>query len=442
MPVARLAKNKVHHAHGICSAIWWPMAARWIYQNRWYERTVHDLIVKPDFDVDAVLAAKTRFCVFRHKQCDKKFYSKHAGTRVALLDAISKEYKKVDALGICRGDRDARLKYNIEPTNRHHLHYTDSSVDTFAQYKFSFAMENNFVDGYWTEKMINGIYSHTVPIMAGFKPKADSTMAEYINMDRVIYCQFDIQTYPHTHTPPFPPPSSPQPCACVCFPVCLPLARPRSRTILFSRRPPVPADRQCPPTGSSPHELALRLARSLSLTRLLLSPVRVPAFSLARSVHFSRNAAPFLSLSLRSHSLLSLSLRSHSLLSLSLFALTRFSRSSSLSLALGMSACRYEHDKAFPRFLDANPDGRIQFIAKAQAKELSACVQQIKAVDEDDDLWKKKVCVLRARETAVPLFLSYLSLSFLSLSRSRPSLSLASEGGGIREGEGEYDWID
>lgn len=239
------SKSDVHHAHGICSAIFWPMAARWIYQNRWYQRTVQDLIVKPDFNADAVLAAKTRFCVFRHKQCDKKFYSKHAGTRVALLDAISNEYKKVDSLGLCRGDRSARDKYNIEPTERHKLHYTDSSVDTFAQYKFSFAMENNFVDGYWTEKMINGIFSNTVPIMGGFKPPAESTMAEYINMDRVIYCQFDIQTY--------------------------------------------------------------------------------------------------------------------------------------------------EHDKAFPGFNSADPNGRIQFIAKAQAKELSACVQQIKSVDEDDDLWKKKV---------------------------------------------------
>eukprot|EP00040_Diaphanoeca_grandis_P029020 m.168940 g.168940 ORF g.168940 m.168940 type:complete len:552 (+) comp31542_c2_seq7:185-1840(+) len=188
------SKMDPRFVHTSTTSFFWPMAARWIWQGRWRGKTVEDLVVKPDFDAAAVLKSKTRFAAFRHKSCDKKFYSRHAVTRVALFDVLSK-YKQVDGLGLCRGDRELRKKYNIEPKEADKNHFTGSSVDTFAQYKFAFAMENNFVDGYWTEKMINGIFAQSIPIMAGFKNKSESLMARWINMDRVVYCQFDQTAY-------------------------------------------------------------------------------------------------------------------------------------------------------------------------------------------------------------------------------------------------------
>lgn len=47
--------------------------------------------------------------------------------------------------------------------------------------------------------MINGIFSNTVPIMAGYNSKENSTMNEYINLDRVIYCQFDRAVFEHSN---------------------------------------------------------------------------------------------------------------------------------------------------------------------------------------------------------------------------------------------------
>lgn len=195
------SKANVDLAHSLCTSLFWPLAARWLWQGRWHGRTVEDLVVKDDFNASAALAQKTRFCVFRHKQCDKGFYSRNAATRVALFDAISSQYKQVDGLGSCRGDPQIRKLYNKEPgpNERQKLHYTDSSIDTFEQYKFSFAMENNFVDGYWTEKMINGIFSNTVPIFAGYDTLEESSMSKYINLDRVVYCRFNRTFFEHSH---------------------------------------------------------------------------------------------------------------------------------------------------------------------------------------------------------------------------------------------------
>jgi len=68
-----------------------PLASRWLWQQRWKGRTVDDLVLPPGFDPAAALQRKLRFCVFRHKRCDKGFYSNTAATRVALFDTLRSE---------------------------------------------------------------------------------------------------------------------------------------------------------------------------------------------------------------------------------------------------------------------------------------------------------------------------------------------------------------
>jgi len=66
-----------------------------------------------------------------------------------------------------RRNGTAKTLYNIEPAEPDKNHFTTSSVDTNKPYKFVFAMENDFVEGYWTEKLVNPIFAESIPIMAG-----------------------------------------------------------------------------------------------------------------------------------------------------------------------------------------------------------------------------------------------------------------------------------
>ena len=69
----------------------------------------------------------------------------------------------------------------------------DGAVRTYSPYKFVIAMENDFSNGYWVEKMINPILARSIPIYGGVSP--EPWIARYINPSRFIYCQFDDSKY-------------------------------------------------------------------------------------------------------------------------------------------------------------------------------------------------------------------------------------------------------
>ena len=60
--------------------------------------------------------------------------------------------------------------------------YNDIAVKKYSEFKFVLAIENNWVDGYFTEKLINPIIAGSIPLYWGH-PSA----FEYINKARVIY---------------------------------------------------------------------------------------------------------------------------------------------------------------------------------------------------------------------------------------------------------------
>eukprot|EP00038_Savillea_parva_P011612 m.198795 g.198795 ORF g.198795 m.198795 type:complete len:570 (+) comp20545_c0_seq1:294-2003(+) len=214
------AKLEPKYVHRHTSNLWWPIASRFLLQDAWSQSTNKDLIVPANFDADALLKTKTAFCAFRHKACDKGFYKEATGapTRVALFDALKEHYKPCSSLGTCRADADARSKYNVPaageagargakrvapPGGRE---FATSSVLTFEPFKFSFAIENSFAEGYWTEKITNGILAKTVPIVAGIHAANETLLSKHINMDRIIYCQMPATVY--ANAPAFNPSDS------------------------------------------------------------------------------------------------------------------------------------------------------------------------------------------------------------------------------------------
>jgi hypothetical protein len=93
---------------------------------------------------------------------------------------------KVDALGAQRNpgfqaQASTRNTYGADAT------YNDIAVATYRKYKYVLAVENAWVDGYFTEKLLNPILAGAVPLYWGH-PAA----FEYVNKARVIY----IPDYP------------------------------------------------------------------------------------------------------------------------------------------------------------------------------------------------------------------------------------------------------
>jgi Glycosyltransferase family 10 (fucosyltransferase) C-term len=113
---------------------------------------------------------KNKMCAFMYRQSykhrDEIFYRFN-------------QFFRVDALGLaCK---------NVETPSTRHINneqetYNDIAVKTYASYYFVLAIENTWKEGYFTEKLINPIIAHSIPIYWGH-PK----VFEYINKKRVIY---------------------------------------------------------------------------------------------------------------------------------------------------------------------------------------------------------------------------------------------------------------
>ena len=119
---------------------------------------------------DYIVNKKTKFCAY--------MYSTHHDHRVKYFELLSK-YKHVDALGSSCKNTDIETSRHI---NNETETYNDIALDLYKDYKFVIAMENNYVDGYNTEKIINPIIANSIPIYWG-----DTKVFDYINKKRVIY---------------------------------------------------------------------------------------------------------------------------------------------------------------------------------------------------------------------------------------------------------------
>ena len=118
-------------------------------------------------------AARKKFCAFLY------FRTNHNRNRIyRQLNAI----RPVDALGAaCR----AATPFGFESTR--HVNtaaetYNDIAVRTYQEYQYVLAIENAWLPGYFTEKLINPILAGSVPIYWGHPG-----VFEYVNKARVIY---------------------------------------------------------------------------------------------------------------------------------------------------------------------------------------------------------------------------------------------------------------
>jgi len=88
-------------------------------------------------------------------------------------------YKKVTALGKACSTKDNSCTRFI---NTPEQTYNDIAVRFYASFRFVLAIENKWLDGYVTEKIINPIMAHSVPLYWGHP-----SVFKYINKKRVIY---------------------------------------------------------------------------------------------------------------------------------------------------------------------------------------------------------------------------------------------------------------
>jgi hypothetical protein len=149
------------------------------YITSFYERRQHKpknlLEIEPN-------PTKTKFCAFMYSAC-------HAHRENFFLKLS--EYKKVDALGRCMKNRVNNVCQNAEHTrnvNTKECTFFDSAVNMYKPYKFVIAFENNNIEGYITEKIINPVLANTIPIYWG-----SSDVKKHFNTKRFI-CVNDFQT--------------------------------------------------------------------------------------------------------------------------------------------------------------------------------------------------------------------------------------------------------
>lgn len=113
---------------------------------------------------------REKFCAF--------MYSISYPHRIRFFEVISK-YKWVDSLGRCRKNvqvEDTREVHDANST------FNDIAVNIYTQYKFVIAVENTWIGGYVTEKLINPLIAGSIPIFWG-----EETVFQYINKERLVY---------------------------------------------------------------------------------------------------------------------------------------------------------------------------------------------------------------------------------------------------------------
>jgi len=141
-----------------------------------------DLIQPYNFDADSIFKQKRKFAVFMVTSCLKRQHDLFALIRVVFFDMLS-EYKQVDSISGCRNNARPPFNFKKQLLLNRALTFYDESVFYYQPYKFVIAFENDIVTGYFTEKLLNGVFSNSIPIYFGA-----NDILEYINPKRLVVC--------------------------------------------------------------------------------------------------------------------------------------------------------------------------------------------------------------------------------------------------------------
>lgn len=116
------------------------------------------------------------------KQIKNGIYAPHGGTWISPDDWVSnfKKSKNVSIIASEKVNTDGhRLRHDaaklIDNQHRYGRGYKviESKLDALKDYRFSIVIENSKIDGYFTEKLIDCLITHTIPIYWGSKNTLD-----------------------------------------------------------------------------------------------------------------------------------------------------------------------------------------------------------------------------------------------------------------------------
>lgn len=149
----------------------WPLYVKIAYGHG----GVDALIRSPGENAEQLLAAKSKFCAFIYSNNDPR-----AWRRVQFFEMLSK-YKRVDSCG--------RLMNNIGGPFPGHI----TKVDYCRDYKFTFAFENKAQHGYTSEKIVQPMFSRSVPLYWGnpdiatdFNPGSFVNVNDFTSLDEAL----------------------------------------------------------------------------------------------------------------------------------------------------------------------------------------------------------------------------------------------------------------
>jgi hypothetical protein len=141
----------------------------WVYENRAWGYPPELLIKHANTDWEKVAIEKTKFCNFVYLH------------PVAFRDAIFKQlttYKPVDSAG---SHLNTMNGWTVPMTPSR----VGAKVEFFRRYKFTLAIENAIWPGYMTEKLVDPMFAHSIPIYVG-DPQAQLTFdtSSYVDFAR------------------------------------------------------------------------------------------------------------------------------------------------------------------------------------------------------------------------------------------------------------------
>lgn len=174
--------SKTSRFHG-CPTVFWPSGPRSMLRRR--VDNVHSLVVPPDFDATATREKKYLFAAMIVKSCFSEKYSNEAMLRVIFFHLLS-EYKPVYALGNCKPNAPHQPVVTNATYPMRWGGDLDGPSSMYVPFKFAITFENRQHPGYFTEKALNAILGHAVPIYWGAPDLQDM-----INPEALVVCNVD-----------------------------------------------------------------------------------------------------------------------------------------------------------------------------------------------------------------------------------------------------------
>ena len=124
---------------------------------------------------------------------------KAAALRLIFFDMITEQQgqnRVIDALGQARENVTARAWARRtlpgcrgRDDNPGKTVRDDSTMSCFLPYKFAITFENGwYEDGYWSEKLLNGLHAHTIPVYFGY-----DSIGKLFNEKRFVNCRVSKQ---------------------------------------------------------------------------------------------------------------------------------------------------------------------------------------------------------------------------------------------------------